>query len=162
DLRLPVVDGWTVLDRLKHDSRTRHIPVHLISAMDEGKQRALSLGAIAFLKKPVTAEALADAMNEVKGFVERRVKNLLVVEDDATQRKAIIELIGNGDVVTTAVGSAEECLAELRSKHFDCMVLDLGLPDDDGFDLIERIKADDKLGALPIIIYTGRELAQDE
>jgi len=162
DLRLPVIDGWTVLDRLKHDSRTRHIPVHLISATDEGKQRALSLGAIAFLKKPVTSEALADALNDVKGFVERRVKNLLVVEDDATQRKAIIELIGNGDVVTTAVGSAEECLAELRARHYDCMVLDLGLPDNNGFDLIEQIKRDDKLLDLPIIIYTGRELSPDD
>jgi len=162
DLRLPVIDGWTVLDRLKHDSRTRHIPVHLISATDEGKQRALSLGAIAFLKKPVTGEALAEALNDVKGFVERRVKNLLVVEDDATQRRAIIELIGNGDVVTTAVGSAEECLAELHTKHYDCMVLDLGLPDDNGFDLIEKIKADERLADLPIIIYTGRELSPDE
>jgi CheY-like chemotaxis protein len=162
DLRLPVIDGWTVLDRLKHDSRTRHIPVHLISASDEGKQRAMSLGAIAFLKKPVSKDDLAEAMNEVKGFIERRVKSLLIVEDDATQRRAIIELIGNGDVQSTAVGSAEECLAELDAKHYDCMVLDLGLPDVSGFDLIERIKTTERLRDLPIIVYTGRDLTEEE
>jgi HAMP domain-containing protein/CheY-like chemotaxis protein/signal transduction histidine kinase len=162
DLRLPVIDGWTVLDRLKHDSRTRHIPVHLISASDDGKQRAMSLGAIAFLKKPVDKEELDTALNDVKGFIERRVKSLLIVEDDATQRRAILELIGNGDVQSTAVGSAEECLRELEQKHFDCMVVDLGLPDMSGFDLIEKIKTTETLRDLPIIVYTGRDLSEDE
>jgi CheY-like chemotaxis protein len=136
--------------------------VHLISASEEGKQRALSLGAIAFLKKPVSKDDLADALGEVKGFIERRVKSLLIVEDDPTQRRAIIELIGNGDVQSTAVGSAEECLAELEAKHYDCMVLDLGLPDVSGFELIERIKTTDRLRELPIIVYTGRDLTEQE
>jgi CheY-like chemotaxis protein len=142
DLRLPVLDGWTVLDRLKHDARTRHIPVHLISGSDiDARPRALKQGALAFLQKPVSPEALAEALGAVKGFVERRVRNLLIVEDDDNQRKALVELIGNGDVVTTAVGSAEESLNLLRTQHFDCMVLDLGLPDMTGFDLINMIKS---------------------
>ncbi|MBL8973813.1 MAG: response regulator, partial [Myxococcales bacterium] len=163
DLRLPVLDGWTVLDRLKHDARTRHIPVHLISGSDiDARPRALKQGALAFLQKPVSQEALAEALGAVKGFVERRVKNLLIVEDDDNQRKALVELIGNGDVVTTAVGSAEESLNLLRTQHFDCMVLDLGLPDMTGFDLINMIKSDEKLRELPIIVYTGKELSQEE
>jgi CheY-like chemotaxis protein len=163
DLRLPVLDGWTVLDRLKHDARTRHIPVHLISGSDiDARPRALKQGALAFLQKPVSQEALAEALGAVKGFVERRVRNLLIVEDDDNQRKALVELIGNGDVVTTAVGSAEESLNLLRTQHFDCMVLDLGLPDMTGFDLINMIKSDEKLRELPIIVYTGKELSQEE
>jgi CheY-like chemotaxis protein/HAMP domain-containing protein len=163
DLRLPVVDGWTVLDRLKHDARTRHIPVHLISGSEiDARSRALKQGALAFLQKPVSSEALAEALGVVKGFVERRVKNLLIVEDDETQRKVLVELIGNGDVVSTAVGSAEECLELLRSQHFDCMVLDLGLPEMTGFDLINVIKSDEKLRELPIIVYTGKDLTQEE
>ncbi|HEY0134343.1 MAG TPA: response regulator, partial [Nannocystis sp.] len=163
DLRLPVLDGWTVLDRLKHDARTRHIPVHLISGSDiDARGRALKQGALAFLQKPASREALAEALGTVKGFVERRVRNLLIVEDNEIQRNALVELIGNGDVKTTAVGSAEAALDLLRTQHFDCMVLDLGLPDMTGFDLINMIKSDEKLRELPIIVYTGKELSQEE
>ena len=162
DISLPVIDGWGVLDRLKHDPKTRHIPVHVISATEEERSRGLRQGALAFLKKPVTREALAEALVGVKGFLERRVKSLLVVEDDPTQRSSIVELIGNGDVQTTAVGSGEEALAVLAEKHFDCMVLDLGLPDVPGLTLIERIKKDLGLHDLPIVVYTGRELTPDE
>ncbi|HRI49807.1 MAG TPA: response regulator, partial [Pseudomonadota bacterium] len=161
DLRLPVMDGWAVLDRLKHDSRTRHIPVHLISAADE-RTRGLRQGAIAFLKKPVTREALADAFASARGFIERRVKNLLIVEDDENQRKSIVALIGNGDVHSTAIGTAREALELLRQQHFDCMVLDLGLPDMNGFELLDRIRKEPDHAELPIIIYTGRELTQEE
>jgi CheY-like chemotaxis protein len=152
-----------VLERLKHDPRTRHIPVHLISGTDpNGRPRALKQGALAFLQKPVSKDALADALANVKGFVERRVRNLLIVEDDEKQRTAIVELIGNNDVHSTAVGSAEESLELLRKQHFDCMVLDLGLPDMTGFDLINMIKSDERLRELPIIVYTGKDLTPEE
>ncbi|HEX8953740.1 MAG TPA: response regulator, partial [Polyangia bacterium] len=163
DIRLPVVDGWTVLDRLKHDSRTRHIPVHLISSVDEDqRQRALRQGALAFLRKPLDRQSVESTLDEIKGFVERRVKNLLVVEDDETQRKAIVELIGNGDVASTAVASGADALAELRAKRYDCMVLDLGLPDMRGIELIETIRGDESVKDIPIIVYTGRELSRKE
>ncbi|MBD0312360.1 MAG: response regulator, partial [Microcoleus sp. T3-bin5] len=144
DLNLPVMDGWTVLDRLKHDPTTRHIPVHIVS-VEEGRQRSLQLGAIAYLQKPVSGEALSKALTDIKGFVERPVKNLLVVEDDETQRLSIVDLIGNHDVSTTAVGSGAEALATLKSGPFDCVVLDLGLPDMTGFELIEQIKKEASL-----------------
>ncbi|HLO51188.1 MAG TPA: response regulator, partial [Kamptonema sp.] len=161
DLNLPVMDGWTVLDRLKHDANTRHIPVHIVS-VEEGRQRGLQLGAIAYLQKPVSSEALSKALTDIKGFVERQVKNLLVVEDDETQRNSIVDLIGNNDVATTAVGSGAEALQTLMSGHFDCIVLDLGLPDMTGFELIEQIKQEATLKSLPIIIYTGKDLTRAE
>ena len=155
------MDGWTVLDRLKHDPQTRHIPVHIISTV-EGRQRGLKQGALAFLEKPVTKEALDDAFAKLQAFVERRVKSLLVVEDDRTQRESIVELIGNGDVETTAVETGEEALDALRAGRFDCMVLDLGLPDMTGFDLIERIRGEAGLAELPIVVYTGKDLTPAE
>jgi CheY-like chemotaxis protein len=160
DLRLPDGDGWTVLDRLKHDSRTRHIPVHIIS-VDEDERRGLQLGAIAYLRKPVSKDALESALGRMSEFVER-IKTLLIVEDDESQRKAIMELIGDGDVQTTAVSTGEEALQQLKAQRFDCMVLDLGLPDMSGFELLERIKQETQLRNLPIVIYTGKELTPRE
>lgn len=161
DIRLPDMDGWTVLDHLKHDFRTRHIPVHILS-VDDAQQRGLQLGAIAYLQKPVSAEALTQALVEIKGFVERQVKNLLVVEDDAVQAQSIRDLIGEGDVHTTIVHTGADALSTLRNGYFDCVVLDLGLPDMSGFQLIEQIKNDVNLAKLPIVVYTGKELTQAE
>ena len=164
DLRLPDMDGWAVLDRLKHDPTTRHIPVHILS-VDEAQQRGLQQGAIAFLQKPVSPEALTQALSGIKGFVERQVKQLLIIEDDAMQAQSIVELIGNGDVQSTAVGSGAEALALLEVRQFDCVVLDLGLPDMSGFDLMEQIKQlvdRQEAAPLPIIVYTGKELSRQQ
>ncbi|MFQ4143179.1 response regulator [Chlorogloeopsis sp. ULAP02] len=159
DIRLPEMDGWTVLDRLKHDQNTRHIPVHIMT-VEEGRQRSLQQGAIAYLQKPINSEVLHQALTKIKGFVERRVKNLLIVEDDENQRKSIVELIGEGDVAITAVSNGSEALAAIASQTYDCLVLDLGLPDMDGFELIEQIKSSPNGEALPIVIYTGREITK--
>ncbi|MBW4602747.1 MAG: HAMP domain-containing protein [Calothrix sp. FI2-JRJ7] len=161
DLRLPVMDGWTVLERLKHDPGTRHIPVHIMS-IDEGRQRGLQQGAIAYLQKPIDSDSLLNALSRIREFVERQVKNLLIVEDDATQRESLLELISNSDVETTAVGTGRAALEALQNSHFDCLVLDLGLPDMTGFELIEQIKQQANLSYLPIIIYTGKELTSQE
>jgi len=161
DIKLPDRDGWTVLDRLKHDPQTSHIPVHIISS-EEQRQRALRLGAITHLVKPATREDLASAFDRITAFAERRVKRLLVVEDDAAQRLSIVELIGDGDVQTTAVATGAEALAALGEDGFDCMVLDLKLPDMTGFELIEKIQQDLGRQDLPIIIYTGKELTAKE
>ncbi len=161
DIRLPEMDGWTVLDRLKHDPNTRHIPVHIMT-VEEGRQRGLQLGAIAYLQKPLTSETISEALTKIKGFVERQVKNLLVVEDDDTQRLSIVELIGNSDVSTTAVADGAAALEAIRTQHFDCLVLDLGLPDMTGFELIEQIKLLPHGKTLPIIVYTGREISKSQ
>jgi CheY-like chemotaxis protein len=159
DIELPGMDGWSVLDRLKHTKNTRHIPVHIISVAEE-RQRGLKMGAMAFANKPATPDQLRDALGRIENFVQRGVKSLLVIEDDAVAQQSIKELIGEGDVETIAVGTAEEALAELRNKRYDCIVLDLGLPDMNGFELMQRIKSE--MGDIPIIIYTGKDLNSKE
>jgi HAMP domain-containing protein/CheY-like chemotaxis protein/signal transduction histidine kinase len=161
DIDMPGMDGWAVLDRLKHHPETRHIPVHIISGVRE-RQHGLKSGALAYLEKPVTKEALDESFAKISNFIDTSVKRLLVVEDDATQRESMIELIQHEDVEITAVGSAEDALRELSGGHFDCMVLDLGLKDMNGFELLETVKANPAMWDLPIIIYTGKDLSQAE
>ncbi len=161
DIRLPDRDGWTVLDRLKHDPQTRHIPVHIIT-VEEQRQRALQQGAFNHVQKPATHEDLGKAFDDIREFAERAIRRLLVVEDDDVQRMSVVELIGNGDVKTTAVATGAEALSELRKERFDCMVLDLRLPDMSGFELIEKLQTDLGRYDLPIIIYTGKELSRKE
>jgi CheY-like chemotaxis protein len=162
DMTLPVMDGWTVLDHLKHDPETRHIPVHIVSG-GNGRQNALRAGAMAFLEKPVSKETLDEAFGQISTFIDRGVRRLLVVEDDETQRDAIVELIGGGDdVEITAVGSSEDALEALENSQIDCMVLDLKLPKMTGFTLLEKVKTDERFGSLPIIIYTGKELTRKD
>ncbi len=161
DIRLPDMDGWKVLEHLKHDLNTRHIPVQIIS-VEEAWQRGLKLGAIAYLKKPTSQQALAEAFSKIHNFVERRVKDLLVVEADESHRNNVVELIGNGDVHTTGVATGKDALSLLETERFDCMVLDLFLPDMSGFELIHKIKRKAQLRDLPIIIYSGKELTHEE
>jgi HAMP domain-containing protein/CheY-like chemotaxis protein/signal transduction histidine kinase len=162
DIALPDMEGWSVLDRLKHDKSTRHIPVHIISG-DEETARGLKLGAFAQVQKPVTKEALDEAFAKIRGFVERPNKSLLIIEDNEQQRSAIAELIGgDGDVDIVSASSGEEALQILRERRFDCMVLDLGLPDMNGFEFINRMKKDLEIDDIPIVVYTGRELTKKE
>jgi CheY-like chemotaxis protein/signal transduction histidine kinase len=161
DLRLPDIDGWVLLDRLKHDPATRHIPVHVISGLDE-ERRSLQYGALGFLQKPVTVESLQAGLSGIHHFVQKRVKNLLVIEDDPVQSQAITDLIGDDDVATTSVPSAENALISLQENSYDCVVMDLRLPGMSGFELIERIKADPRHRRLPVIVYTGRELTDED
>ena len=162
DIDMPGLDGWKVLERLKHHPGTRHIPVHIISGI-ERRQQGLKAGALAYLAKPVSKDALDDAFQRIATFIEDVPKHLLVVEDDEDQRNAIVELIGHEDVEITPVESAERALEELNSdKHYDCVVLDLGLRDMSGFDFLEKVKSDPSKAELPIIVYTGKELTQAE
>jgi HAMP domain-containing protein/CheY-like chemotaxis protein/signal transduction histidine kinase len=163
DIDMPGMDGFQVLDRLKRDPETRHVPVHIISGV-ERKGEGLKAGAIAFLAKPVSKEALDTAFARISSFIETMPKSLLVVEDNEAQRQSIVELIAHDDVEITAVGSAEEALDKLHEKHFDCMVLDLGLHSGamTGFDLLEKVKSDPENHDLPIIIYTGRDLGWED
>jgi len=157
----PDNDDWSVLDGLKRDLMTQHIPVQVIAEQDE-RQRALGFGAFSFLQKGSSDEDVIRSLKLMKEFLEREVKDLLVVEDDEAQRKSIIDLVGNSDVQTVAVAIGEEALAELRAHHFDCMVIDLGLPDMTGFELLERLKKELGLYDLPVIVYTGKDLTQKD
>jgi len=162
DMKLPVMDGWAVLERLKQHPETRHIPVHIVSAGD-GRQNALRAGAVAFVEKPVSKEALDETFGAIRTFIDRDVKRLLVVEDSEDERRALVELIGGGDdVEVTAVASGEEALEALQMQHYDCMVVDLKLQERSGFDLLDQIKQDERFSSTPVIVYTGKELTQRE
>lgn len=161
DIQLPVMDGWTILRELKSASQTRHIPVHVISVNDEVKQ-GLMMGAMAYLRKPSSREALERAFSQIENYTSSTVKYLLIVEDDEIQRRSIMELIGHDDVAITAVSTGNEALMELRKQRYDCMVLDLMLGDMNGFELLDQIRDDEELNDLPIIIYTGKDLDSKE
>ena len=161
DIKLADQDGWVVLDRIKHDPKTRHIPVHIISG-DDNEERGLRQGAMAFLRKPASQAAVQETLTRIRAFVERPVRKLLLVEDDETQRREVTTLVGNGDVKTTGVSNGKEALDLLARECFDCIVMDLGLPDMTGFELIRRIKEIPGQKDTPVIVYTAKDLTKQE
>ncbi|KFC75735.1 HAMP domain-containing protein [Massilia sp. LC238] len=161
DIDLPDIDGFTVLDRLKRDPNTRHIPVHVMSSLRE-RERALRQGAISYINKPVGREALQEEFKRIQKFLMGGKRSLLVVEDDMAQRESIVALIGNADIHMVTVDTGAAAMEALESARFDCMVLDLTLPDVSGFDLLDRIGANERLRDLPVVIYTAKELSRKE
>ncbi len=161
DLRLPDVEGWALLDYLKHDVELRHIPVQVLSGGD-APERAFRLGAFAYLRKPVEREDLVRSMLKIQTFLDGGKKNLLIVEDSEIERNNLVELLSGDDVETKAAGTAAGALEILKSGPLDCLVLDLKLPDISGLELIERIKSEVGLLQLPIIVHTGRDLSAEE
>ncbi|MEZ4791691.1 MAG: response regulator [Flavobacteriales bacterium] len=161
DVGLPDHSGLYVLEQLKRDPRTRHVPVHVVSGSDHA-EAALAMGALGYMLKPVKREELKDAFRKLQGILDQQVRRVLVVEDDAAQLDAVQRLLGTREVSTQGAQSAAECLEQLKGSTFDCMVLDLTLPDSSGFSLLETLGADDQYAFPPVIIYTGRELTADE
>jgi len=161
DVNLPDHSGLTVLDRLKRNPATRHVPVHMISVEDH-IQQALELGAVGYSLKPVKREELLRALERMERKLVQKIGRVLVVEDDARQRQAIESLLGGGDVSITAVETATAALEALHASTFDCMVVDLTLPDLSGYQLLERMAADERYSHPPVIVYTGRSLDPDE
>ncbi|MCP3136137.1 HAMP domain-containing protein [Pyxidicoccus xibeiensis] len=159
DLDLPEMAGWVVLDRLKHDAATRALPVYTVSA-DDHRERSLNLGAIGHLQAAADPEAALAALESLRSFVDRKGRSLLIVEDDPIHRQTLVELLGSEDVQMAAVGTAADALAALAERTFDCMVLDLGLPDMAGTELIRRIRDQHGAGGPPVIVYTGRDLTR--
>ncbi len=161
DVRLPDHSGLTVLDRLKRNSAMRHIPVHMISAADH-VQQALELGALGYTLKPVKREELLRAIQRMEQKLDQTMGRVLVVEDSAHQRQAIEALLGQGGVSVTSVATAGDALAALQAATFDCMVVDLTLPDFSGYQLLERMAADERYSHPPVIVHTGSSLSRDE
>jgi CheY-like chemotaxis protein len=159
DIHLQDLSGWTVLDWLQHNPDTRHVPVHIVS-IDEDNVRAHRSGATSALIKPAAKEALDRLFDEIHGSIERRVKRLLIVEDDEAQRAHTVELCAGDDVEITTAATGAEALAALTRERFDCMVLDLGLPDISGFQVIEKVQDEVSLRGMPVVVYTAGELGR--
>ncbi len=161
DLQLPVMDGAEVLRQLKNDPELRHIPVQIISGYDRRKE-SLQLGAFDFLNKPVSKQQLQGVFDKIEGFMSRKLKQLLVIEDNLAQNQAICDLIGNGDVKTISAFSGKEAFEKLAAQEVDCIIVDLGLPDMSGFDILEKIKNDSALNKIPVVVYTAKDLSKEE
>jgi CheY-like chemotaxis protein/signal transduction histidine kinase len=161
DIKLPGIDGWKVLDLVKRDPNIRHIPVHMMSSLDETIE-AYQKGAIGYLKKPVNAKSLSGAFDKIEHFLEKKMKQLLIVEDNENMRKTMRQLLKGSDIKISEVASAVECIEVLRRDNFDCIILDLGLPDKNGLDLIRDIREIHLENTPPIIVYTGQELTREQ
>lgn len=161
DVGLPDQSGLSVLDRLKRDVRTRHIPVHILSGEDYS-DRAMSLGAVGYALKPVQRDHLVSVIESLGAKAEQTLRRVLIVEDNAVQRDALSKLLSSHDVETVGAGTAAECIALLAEQTFDCMVLDLSLPDASGFALLETLSQEGMHSLPPVIVYTGRVLSYDE
>jgi CheY-like chemotaxis protein/signal transduction histidine kinase len=161
DIFLPDMLGWSVLSQLKRDRATRHIPVQIVT-VEEERQHGLERGAFAYLNKPLTTDGLKEALDRIKTFAVPRVRRLLVIEDDPAEQMSIAELIGNSDVEIETAGTGAEALSALRARPFDCVVLDLRLPDVSGFDLLASVQDEPTLRDVPIVVFTGKELSHEE
>ena len=161
DMGLPDQSGLQVLQRLKENTQTRHIPVHVISGQDRSAA-ALQMGAIGYATKPTTREQLKEVFKKLEDKLTQKVKKVLLVEDDDLQRQSVTHLISDSDVQITAVATGSEALALLANTIFDCMIIDLKLPDIQGSELLRRMSTEDICSFPPVIIYTGRSLTRDE
>ncbi|MDQ6684667.1 MAG: response regulator, partial [Pseudomonadota bacterium] len=161
DMNLPDHSGLGVLDQLKHEPRTRHIPVHVASAADHS-HAALELGAIGYVQKPVSREQLAQVFDRLDAKASQGTRRVLIVEDDARQRESMAQLLALGGVEIVAVASAAEAMERLKNASFDCVVMDFNLPDLSAHQLLEKMAASDEVSFPPVIVYTGRSLSKDE
>jgi CheY-like chemotaxis protein/signal transduction histidine kinase/HAMP domain-containing protein len=161
DVFLPDMLGWTVLSQLKHNPLTRHIPVQIIT-LDEDRQHALARGAFSFVNKPTTTEGVSAALSQIKEYAKPRRKRLLIVEDNAAEQMSIRELLDHDDIEIVTTDTGAGALSTLRDSPCDCVVLDLRLPDMSGFEVLDKIRNDESLTNVPVVVFTGRELSVEE
>ncbi|HVU18267.1 MAG TPA: HAMP domain-containing protein [Candidatus Didemnitutus sp.] len=161
DVFLPDMLGWTVLNNLKLNSATRHIPVQILSVDDE-HSHALSHGAFAHSVKPSTTEELGDCLEKIKRFVQPHVKRLLIVEDNDIERQGIVDFLQHDDIEIATAATGAEAINLMLDRPFDCCVLDLRLPDMSGFELLQRLQAESSLRDIPVVVFTGKDLSREE
>jgi HAMP domain-containing protein/signal transduction histidine kinase/DNA-binding response OmpR family regulator len=161
DVLLPDMLGWTVLNHLKQDARTRHIPVQMLT-LDEDRHHGLSRGAFAFVTKPTSTEDLDAALSRIKEYSQPRRKKLLIVEDNPAEVLSTRELLWHEDIDIESADSGAAALAMLEAGGYDCVVLDLRLPDMTGFEVLEQLRDKPNLKDLPVVVFTGRDLTPEE
>lgn len=161
DVLLPDMLGWTVLSQLKADPLTRHIPVQIVTLGDE-RQQGLARGAFSYLVKEPTTAGLEVALRRLREFAVPRQRRLLVVEDNDVERGSIVDLLGYKDVEIKPVPNGSEAIAALAENEFDCVVLDLNLPDMTGIELLKQIQSHPATATIPIVVHTGKDLSPEE
>jgi HAMP domain-containing protein/CheY-like chemotaxis protein/signal transduction histidine kinase len=161
DVFLPDMLGWTILNHLKQDPRTRHIPVQMLT-LDEDRHHGLSRGAFSFVTKPTSTEGLDAALTRIWDYSQPRRKRLLVVEDNPAEQLSIKELLGHKDIDIDSVDNGQDALEALSTGAYDCAVLDLRLPDMTGFEVLEKMRDTPALQDLPVVVFTGRDLSAEE
>jgi CheY-like chemotaxis protein len=159
DVMLPHIDGWGVMRNIKDNPRTRHIPVHFITCLED-RQKALSMGAIGFLSKPVNSDQLDEVFKAIGAAIDKSAKKLLVIEDNEAEAKSIVALLEMGSLEIVTVRSGGEALERMRQERFNCVVLDLGLADMNGFELLDEIQRQGIGGGTPVIVHSGRALSE--
>lgn len=161
DVMLPHIDGWGVMKCLKDSLRTRHIPVHFLTCLED-RQKALTMGAIGFVTKPVNSAQLDEVFSTIEHSLAKSVRKLLIVEDDRNEAKSMEALLGVRDVAITVTATGSEAMGLLAVEPFDCIVLDLGLSDMSGFEVLEKIQSLDESRRIPVIIHSGRDLSRED
>jgi CheY-like chemotaxis protein/CHASE3 domain sensor protein len=160
DIKLPGLSGLGVLEMIKQMPHLRHIPVHMISALDY-QNNALRMGALGYLTKPVTIEKVRSALGRIENTISKKLRRVLLIEDDERQNAAISQLISGSDLEVVPVKTGKAAVSELKSNGFDCIILDVTLPDVSGFDLLSELRALD-ISLPPVVIYTGKDLSDEE
>jgi CheY-like chemotaxis protein len=161
DLQVPVMSGWQVMDQLKEDSRTRHIPVHMMSSYS-ARNKSLSKGAVDFIDKPFAYEQLHDVLEKIEFVLQRKAKKVLIIEDNPKHAKALSYFLESFNISSELKSDIESGLQSLESKETDCVILDMGIPDKKAYEMLERFKADDRYSSVPVIIFTGKSLSMTE
>ena len=161
DIMLPDMAGWTILDRLKHDPDTRHIPIHVISG-DENRRRGLALGAMTFLEKTTSRDSLADTFTTIEHSIEPRTRKMLLILSDPLATQQAVELLEGADVEIQTTGSGREALALTFNDYFDCAIIDLQVPEESAMKVIEDIHRQTAPHLLPCIVYGTRPLTEQE
>ncbi|NRA39941.1 MAG: response regulator, partial [Planctomycetes bacterium] len=161
DLGLPDMDGVDVLEQLKYHIHTKHIPVHVISGSDDALE-TMQRGAVGFMPKPASEADVTAVLGKISDLTARDIKDILVVEDNHDNQRAISQLIENKGVTVSCVDNGEEAITQISTGAYDCVVLDIGLPDITGFEVLKRLSADKKVQIPPVIVYTGQELTEEE
>ncbi len=161
DIQLPVKDGWQVMDEIKSNPKTRHIPVHIMSSL-EVKRESLSKGAIDFINKPIAIEQIGQMFRKIEDALTRNPKKVLIVEENPKHATALSYFLSNFNIASEIKSNVEDSIRALMSDNVNCVILDMGVPDDTGYETLEAIKQKEGLENLPIIIFTGKNLSQAE
>ena len=161
DVNLPKKDGWSIMEALKENPETRHIPVHFMSGADVAKE-AKKMGAIGYLLKPVNLEDLGEAFKKIEHFADKRVKNLLIVVDNEQRQQEVLMLINQEGIHVLVAATQENAYQQLQSIECDCIIIDIDVENSSGIQLLDRIYCDENLSGIPVVLYTPRELTPEE